>query len=226
MTERKDVPAESGLHREAFGTQPVQTLLEDVAAGTLAPGGISVAALSGAIAAALVRLIGSLTAGKAGYEPLTEEMERAVERCRVLQDQLLALMDQELEAFNQLVGSLSLPKGSPDEQAIRRDCIRIARRGYTQVPLQTGQLAMEVLALAESMVRYGNREAIADSGMAFLAAVAAVKGALLEVLINLQGQDDEWAEQAHEKVQKWQADLAEQESEIWAYLLQQIKPEA
>lgn len=210
------------MSRESLGTQPVLALLDDVAAGSLAPGGISMAALSGAIATALVRLVGRLTAGKQGYEPLTEEMERTIERSKVLEEQLLSLMDQEVEAFNQLVGSIALPKGTPDEQAIRRDCIRIARRGYTQVPLQVGQLGMEVLQLAESTVRYGNKEAIADGGMGFLSAVAAVKGAILQVLINLGSQDDEWSTQAREKVQKWQETLPPLEAEIWAHLLQQV----
>jgi formiminotetrahydrofolate cyclodeaminase len=211
------------MSRETLSAQPVSALLEDVAKGNLAPGGISMTALSGAIASSLVGLVGRLTAGKPGYEPLTEEMERAVERAYVLQEQLLGAMDQEVEAFNQLVGSAALPRGSEEEAAIRRDCLRIAVRGYTQVPLQIGQLGMEIVRLTETVVRYGNREVIADGGTAFLLAVSAVKGAALHVLLNARGADEEWATQAREKAHKWLSDLEELERDLWAHLLNQVE---
>ena len=211
------------MSRDLLADLSARDLLADVAKGSLAPGGISMAALAGAIAGSLVVLVGRLTAGHEGYEPLTEEMERLLDRAKVLQEQLLALMDQEVEAFNQLVGSFSLPKGSSEEQAIRRDCVRIARRGYLQVPLQIGSLGMEVLELAEKAVRYGNREVLADAGAGYFAAAAAVKSAALQVLINLRGYDDEWAIASREKAEKWMDELPALEGEIWTYLVQQVK---
>lgn len=210
------------MSRDTLGTQPIADLLEDVATGSLAPGGISMAALAGAIATSLVGLVGRLTAGKPGYEPLTEEMERATERAQVLQEQLLGAMDQEVEAFNQLVQSAGLPRGSDEEAAIRRDCLRIAVRGYTQVPLQIGQLSLEIVKLAESAVRYGNREVVADGGVAFLAATAAVKGAALHVLLNARGTDEEWAVSAREKAHKWLTEIQDLEADLWRHLLNQV----
>lgn len=210
------------MSRETLGALPVNGLLESVAKGNLAPGGIGMAALTGALAASLVSLVGSLTAGKPGYEPMTEEMERLLERARVLEEQLLSCMDQEVEAFNQLARSMGLPRGSGEEQSIRRDCIRIAVRGYSQVPLQIGQIGLEVLDLTEKAVRYGNREVVADAGVGFLAAQTTVKAAALEVLINLRGHDDEWVEPAREKVQKWLETVAAMEAELWPHLLAQV----
>lgn len=211
------------MSREHLSEMSVQALLEDVGKGSLAPGGISMAALLGAIGASLATLVGKLTAGHEGYEPLTEEMERLIERATVLQEQLLALMDQEVEAFNQLVGSIGLPRGTHEEAAIRRDCIRIARRGYTQVPLHVGAVGMEVVQLVETALRYGNREVVADAGMGFFAVAAGVKGAALEVLVNVRGDDDEWSVASREKAQGWLDALEAQENELWGYLREKVK---
>lgn len=210
------------MSRESLSAQPLTALLDDVAQGDMAPGGISMAALSGAKATALIALVGRLTAGKPGYEPLTEEMERTIERAEVLQEQLLTSMDQEVEAFNQLIGSSALPRASEEEAAIRRDCLKIAVRAYTQVPLNIGQLGMEIVKLAESVVRYGNREVVADGGVALLSAFATVKGAAMHVLINARGSDEEWAVQAREKAHKWLAELQVLEAELWPYMLSQV----
>jgi formiminotetrahydrofolate cyclodeaminase len=213
------------VSRESLGATPVKSLLADVSAGSLAPGGISMAALAGGMAAALVGLVARLTAGKPGYEPMTEEMERLLERAKVLEEQVLGFMDQEVEAFNKLIESAALPRGAGDhdeQTVIRRDMMRISARGYTQVPLQIGQIATELLQLAESVVRYGNREVVADAGAALLMAVASAKAASLHVLINLQGQDDEWAVEARERVGKWLDALPGIERELWAHLLVQV----
>lgn len=219
-------PTDVGGYPNSLGSLSVKELLDDVARGNLAPGGIGMAALGGAIAAVMVSLVGRLTAGKPGYEPMTEEMERLAERAKVLQDQVLTCLDQEVAAFNKLVESMGLPRNTDQEATIRRECIRIAARGYAQVPLQVGQVAMEVVQLAETAIRYGNREILSDSGTALLMGIASARAASLHVLINLQGQDggegDEWVAEAREKVGKWLDKLGTLESELWALLLQQI----
>jgi len=213
------------VSRDPIGSSTAKGLLADVSAGTLAPGGTSMAALAGGMSAALIGLVGRLTAGKPGYEPMTEEMERVLERAKVLEEQVLTFMDQEVMAFNKLVESAALPRGNGDhdeQTIIRRDLMRISARGYTQVPLQVGQIGIELLQLAESVVRYGNREVAADAGCAMLFAVAAVKAAALHVLINLQGQEDEWAAETRDRVVKWLEALPTTERELWQHCLVQV----
>lgn len=213
----------SGPYPAPLGTLPARDLLDDVARGNMAPGAMGMTALVGAIAAVLVAMVGKLTAGNPGYEPMTEEMERLTERAKTLADQVLTGLDQEVAAFNKLVESMALPRDSDDQTVMRRDCIRIAARAYAQVPLQVGQVAAEVLQLAETAVRYGNKEIIADAGTALLTALAAVKAASLQVLINLRGQEpDEWVAEAREKVNKWLEPLPTLEQELWELLLQQV----
>ena len=105
---------------------------------------------------------------------------------------------------------------------MRCDCIRIAAKSYAQVPLQTGTIAMELLKLAESGVRYGNREVVADAGVSFLCAMAAARGAALHVLVNLGHTDDEWAQSARDRVEKWLPQLDAIERDIWPILVAQL----
>jgi glutamate formiminotransferase/formiminotetrahydrofolate cyclodeaminase len=136
-------------------------------------------------------------------------------------------LDQEVEAFNQLLESVALPRGASehDEQSvIRRDLMRNAARGYVQVPFQIHQIAMELVPMAESVARYGNRQLVADGGTALLLAIAAVRGAGLQVLLNLQGQDeDEWVTTAREKVERSFAEVDGLEGDLWPQLLTRVR---
>ena len=127
------------------------------------------------------------------------------------------------DAGNNFLAIARIGAGDHDEQTIiRRDMMRISARGYTQVPLQVGQIGMELLPIAESIIRYGNREVVADAGTSFLMAVASVKAAALQVFINLKGQDDDWAVEARERVEKWLEALPAIEHELWNHVLTQV----
>ncbi|GEM_PF-518874 len=214
------------MSQQELARSSVEAFLADVATASPAPAGMGVSALSGALAAALVRLVANLTAGRSGYEPLTEEMERIIERVKALELQLLTCMDQELAAINKLTEALSLPKGTGDERdeqsVIRRDLVRISARSYALIPLQIGQVGMEVAQLAESVVRYGNQELLADAGTAAMLACAMVKSAALHVQVNAKGFDDEWAIEARQRVAAWLTRLPGIENELWRYLLAQV----
>lgn len=200
---------------------PLHALLADVASGHLAPGGMGMTAVMGAVAASLASLVAKLTAGKPGYEPMTEEMERLAERARVLEEQLLTGLDQELAAFNKLVEAMGLPGEGAGPGEMRRACIQIAAKGYAQVPLQLGALASEVVGLGASAVRYGNRQVVADGGTGWLAALAAWKAASLHVLVNLNGapSHEPWVIEARQKALRWLEEAAIAEAELWPTLL-------
>lgn len=208
-------------HLARLTEQPLQQLLADVSAGHLAPGGMGMTAVLGAVAAALASLVAKLTAGKPGYEPMTEEMERLAERARVLEEQLLNGLEQELAAFNKLVEAMGLPAEGAGPGEMRRACIQIAAKGYAQVPLQLGALAAEVVGLGATAVRYGNRQVVADGGTGWLAALAAWKAAALHVLVNLSGApaQEEWAQEARQKALRWLEEAAIAEAELWPTLL-------
>lgn len=215
------------MTRETLAMTPVKSLLADVAASGPAPGGIAMAAVAAGQAAALVAMVARQTAGKPGYEPMTEEMERVLERARTLEEQVLVFLDQEVEAFNQLMESVAMPRGSSEHDEasrIRKDLMRIAARGYVQVPFQILQIAAELVPLAEAVARYGNRELVADAGTALLSAMTATRSAGLQVLLNLQGQEeDEWSTTAREKVDRAFAEVDGLEGDLWPQLLARVK---
>ena len=168
----------------------LKTFADEVSMDSPAPGGGSVAALCGALSAALSAMVGNLTYGKKGYESAKAEMKRVALRSQALKDELLAAVDLDARAFNKVMESVRLPKGT-EEQARERDkAVEEASKEATLVPYGVLEAAVELIGLAEVVVREGNRNSVSDAGVAGLAALAAGKGAYFNVRINLPGIKD------------------------------------
>jgi glutamate formiminotransferase/formiminotetrahydrofolate cyclodeaminase len=168
----------------------LKTFADEVSMDSPAPGGGSVAALCGALSAALSAMVGNLTYGKKGYESAKAEMKRVALRSQALKDELLAAVDLDARAFNKVMESVRLPKGT-EEQALERDkAVEEASKEATLVPYGVLEAAVELIGLAEVVVREGNRNSVSDAGVAGLAALAAGKGAYFNVRINLPGIKD------------------------------------
>jgi glutamate formiminotransferase/formiminotetrahydrofolate cyclodeaminase len=159
--------------------------VDEVSSESPAPGGGSVAALMGSLAAALATMVANLTVGKKGYEQAWDGMRDAAERGQVLKDRLARAVDLDTEAFNRVMEAMRLPKGTPDESAARDRAIEGANREAAAVPLETARLCVDALRLAAEAARHGNRNSASDAGVAALAARAGAEGAALNVLINL-----------------------------------------
>lgn len=211
-----------------LGTSCLGELLEELAAPHPVPGGIGATAVLGGLATALAVYVGRLTVGKPGYEPLAEEMERLVDRAIALQAQLVALHDQEATAFNQVACAASLPRQGASEQQVRKDCLRLAARALTQVPLTAGHLATEALGVIEALMRYGNQELLADAGTALAAAGAAIRAARWHVLANAPAGlgDDAWLTESRDKAEGWLLSLALIEGSLSERLEQAYGPKA
>ena len=147
-----------------------------------APGGGSASGLAGALAASLVKMVAHLSG---------EGHEEIVSQGQVLADQLLDLVNQDTDAFNQVMASFKLPKGTDEEKQERRQAIQAATRLATEVPLKIVEVSLAVLELAKEMAFHGNKNALSDAGVAGLLGVAACRGASYNVLINLPGLKDE-----------------------------------
>ena len=156
-----------------------------------APGGGSVAALNGALAAALVHMTGSLTIGKEKYKEFHDEVKKIMDSAVKLQDKLLAGVDEDTEAYNKVSAVFSMPKESPEEKAARSEAMQKALKGAADVPLKTMMAAHDCLKLAEAAHGKVNPSCISDIGNAVLCALAAIRGAWLNVKINLSGIKDE-----------------------------------
>jgi glutamate formiminotransferase/formiminotetrahydrofolate cyclodeaminase len=155
-----------------------------------APGGGSVAALCGALSAALSTMVANLTVGKKGYEASQKTLKRAALRGQELKDEFLRLVDLDTEAFNKVMEALRLPKATDEQAAERRAALEAATQEATRVPFRTLEGVMELLKLAKKAAEKGNRNSLSDAGVAALVARAAAESAYYNVRINLPGLQD------------------------------------
>ncbi len=156
-----------------------------------APGGGSVAALAGALAAALVSMVANLTHGNPKYKAHWGSLKDLAEKAQNLKDRLLQAVDRDTEAFNAVMAAFRLPRKTEEDKAARAKAIEEATKGATQVPLEVMALALDALNLALEAVEKGNVNSVSDAGVGGILALSAVEGAYLNVKINLGGLEDE-----------------------------------
>ena len=178
------------MKERTFDTS-VSAFLDGLASGAPAPGGGSAAALGGAMAAALVSMVCNLTIGKARFADVEPEMRDILDRAEALRQELQALAEADVEAFNRLSAAYKLPRTTDADIAIRRDAIQASLRRATEVPLRTARAAAAVLPLCPPVAERGNQAAVSDVGIAALLAHAAVRSAVLNVEINLRVLEDQ-----------------------------------
>lgn len=161
------------------------TLLDRLASSDPVPGGGSASAIAGAMGAALVAMVAELTIGRTEYseheETLLELRTAAVER----QQLLLSLADEDATAYQSVVAARRMPKETEPQREARAAALRTAMIEAARVPLRAANVAAEVLALAARIAPIGNRNAVSDAGVAAQLSGAALRGALLNVRINL-----------------------------------------
>ncbi|MBI5239872.1 MAG: glutamate formimidoyltransferase [Elusimicrobia bacterium] len=161
--------------------------LRELASRAPAPGGGSVAALSGALAAALCSMVSALTHEKKGYEAVRDDMEAMAVKAQGLLKSMVRAVDEDTEAFNKLMAALGLPKADEAQAAARKAAIASATKAATLEPLGVLEQQVAVLDCAMLADEYGNPNAVSDAGVAGLMARAAALGAYYNVLINLAG---------------------------------------
>lgn len=152
-----------------------------------APGGGSISAYMGALAAALGTMVANLSAHKPGWDDRWEEFSDIAERGRVLQDRLIALVDEDTEAFNRIMAVFAMPKKTDEEKKARAAALEAATLYATEVPLRTMKASFDTFEVLEAMASKGNPASVSDAGVGALAARAAVLGAQLNVRINAAG---------------------------------------
>jgi glutamate formiminotransferase/formiminotetrahydrofolate cyclodeaminase len=156
-----------------------------------APGGGSVAALCGALAAGLAAMVANLTVGKKGYEAVGDDMIATAVQAQALKDALLEAVDADTRAFNKVMDAFRLPRATPEQAAEKDRAVEEAGKEATLVPLDVLEKAVEAVGLAKAAAAMGNKNSVSDAGVAGLAGQAAGEGAYYNVLINLAGIKDE-----------------------------------
>ena len=168
-----------------LASMTVERFVDEVSSSSPAPGGGSVAALAGSLGAALATMVANLTVGKKGYESVWAPSSALAERGQALKAQLLAAVDDDTRAFDDVLAALRLPKASDDEKRTRSDAIAVAYEKATSVPLATARLCLAAIELALEAALTGNRNSASDAGVGALLAKAGLEAAILNVRINL-----------------------------------------
>ncbi|HPE28872.1 MAG TPA: glutamate formimidoyltransferase [Candidatus Mcinerneyibacteriales bacterium] len=165
----------------------VREFADELSSDSPAPGGGSVAALSGALSAALSSMVANLTFGKKGYERKNSLMEEVASEAQEMKRRYLDLIDRDTEAFNTFMDAMKMPKKSDEEKALRDQAMEEAAKDATRIPLETLRLTERLCELAAVVGRKGNPNAASDAAVAAVMAEAAAESAALNVMINLPG---------------------------------------
>ena len=169
----------------------VEAFINETGSSSPAPGGGSIAALNAASAAALVEMVASLTIGKEKYAAVEADMKAVQAKASELKTKFVNFIDEDSNAFNKIMAAFKLPKGTDEEKAVRSEAIQTATKEASLVPFHVGEAANELFALAEEVITKGNQNAVTDGAVAAMNARVAVKGAFLNVKINLGSIKDE-----------------------------------
>lgn len=194
----------------------IQTFLDDLASERPTPGGGGAAAVCGAIGAALVSMVANLTVGKKNYEGVSDDLRSVNLRAQELRAELTRAVDEDVAAFDSVMGAYGLPRATDEDKAQRTAAIQAALKEATLAPLRAVKACFEVIRLSAEVAEKGNLNVISDAGVAALAANAGLRSAALNVFINAKGiKDRGFAEQQLAEVNALLADAVEKTESVY-----------
>jgi glutamate formiminotransferase/formiminotetrahydrofolate cyclodeaminase len=183
-------------YRLAANTQPrlaaltLRQFVDELSDETPAPGGGSVSALAGSMAAGLAAMVAVLSHTKKGFETKQPELDRIAVRAQELKDQLLWAVDADTAAFDKFLDAMRMPKSTPEEQSARDTAMAEATVGAATIPLSVLEACPELIELNRAIARIGLQASLSDAGVGVQMARAAAAGAYQNVCINLAGLAD------------------------------------
>ena len=164
--------------------------LEELSTNSPAPGGGSVAALVGALGASLSSMVAALTHEKKEMLESKPMMDEIGVEAQKLKDRLAVLVEEDTKAFNSVMEASRLPENSEEERQLKNDSLDVANKYAIEVPLETAKKCLRILQLSQSLVENGNPNSVSDAGVAAEVALAGLRGACMNVMINLSGLKD------------------------------------
>ncbi|MDD4678698.1 MAG: cyclodeaminase/cyclohydrolase family protein [Tissierellia bacterium] len=191
-----------------------------VASDSPVPGGGSIAALCGALGAALAEMVANLTVTKKKYADSKEEMTDIISKASQLRDKLLNYIEEDSLAYNKVMEAYKLPKETEEEKCIRRDRIQEGLKVAASVPLKVAETSFEIFPLAEAVVLRGNVSSVTDALVGAMMARTGVLSAVLNIRINLDSiKDDEFVKALKEK-----ADILEEKTNRFEKEILELSP--
>ncbi len=169
----------------------IKNFMDLLASKSPTPGGGSVAAMTGAMGAALLSMVGNLTIGKDQYRDVEDEIKTILKKSESLRFTLEELMEKDVEVFNQFMAVMKLPKSNEEEKEERSKRIQIALIEAANVPMKVAQVSKDIIGICLEIAKKGNKNAISDVGVGVILAEAAFRSAIINVKINLNMIKDE-----------------------------------
>ena len=180
-----------------------------------APGGGSVAAAAGSLAAALAEMVSNLTIGKEKYAEAENEMRELAGKGQAVREKLIADIQRDSSSFNLYMAALRMPKDTEEEKTARREAMQRGLKEAAMVPLSVAETAAEIFPLAEAAVARGNANAVTDGLVSAMMARTAVLSALLNVKINLNSiKDEAFRADMEKQVKRLEKTASEYEAKI------------
>jgi glutamate formiminotransferase/formiminotetrahydrofolate cyclodeaminase len=193
----------------------IKEFLSELASNSPAPGGGSVAALSGALGAALSSMVCNLTIGKEKYIDSQDEIKKVLNKGERLRKKLTKLIDKDTEAFNDLMKAFKMPKENEEQKNIRSKAIQEGYRLAANVPFETAKTCEEILDITFIVTKKGNQSSITDAVMSAIMAKVGVEGAILNVKINLGSiKDEKFVKNINIQIEKLQKNASNKTAEI------------
>jgi formiminotetrahydrofolate cyclodeaminase len=199
----------------------VQALLDELAGSSATPGGGSAAALAGAMGAALLSMVCNLTIGKKQFAAVEDELRGVLEEAEALRRQLTGLADADTRAFDRVMAAYRLPKETEEERATRQAAIQRALQAATQVPLETAATCAAIVKLTARVIAKVNPNALSDAGTAALLAEAGLRGAQLNVGINLTSiRDPDFVQEKQKGLNQVLSGATQEKERVFSYVVE------
>ncbi|OGO01007.1 MAG: methenyltetrahydrofolate cyclohydrolase [Chloroflexi bacterium RBG_13_52_12] len=171
--------------------KPIQMFLDELASDAPAPGGGSVAALSGAIGAALISMVSNLTVGKEKYAGVQDDINALLKKSEKLRKELTELVEEDVRVYTELSQTMKMPRDTEEQKQTRARAMDKALKAATNVPMRVAEACVSVMDICRPAAEKGNTNAVSDVGVGILMAEAGLRSAALNVLINLGWIKDE-----------------------------------
>jgi formiminotetrahydrofolate cyclodeaminase len=197
----------------------VTEFLEHTASAEPLPGGGCTAALSAALAASLTEMVANLTIGRKKFQAVEDEMKKIAKTAADLRKKLQNDIDNDAQAYREVLAAFKLPKKTDDEKKQRSSAIQQAFKTAATVPLGVARDALKIMNLASRAIAQGNQNAVSDGAVSVLASRTAALAALYNVKINLSAiRDPGFVEELTRESENLKSQVIKKEKDILAHI--------
>ena len=196
----------------------VKGFLAETAGEAPVPGGGSISALNGAIAASLCQMVANLTIGKKKYADCEAEMKEIAAKAASIAQELVLDVDRDSDAYDKVFAAFKLPKETDAEKAARSQAIQESTKYAAEVPMEVARRVYSLLDMIDAVVARGNQNAVTDGCVAMMCARCAIVGALFNVRINLTSlKDRDFASKLSQEADKMEEEVNKREKNVIAH---------